>query len=210
MLKFIALAVLGILILSFSEFIRKRVGLANEYSRKNYHAVHAILIGFAPFLVSYQIIIGFEILLFAEMLLIRKYKLMPWLHDVGRISWGDLFTVSGVVFISLLNPNPWVFLAAMFHLGLADSAAALIGKKYGKTTSYKVFGNVKSIVGSMAFLVTSIVITVATLVLTPLQVQPLYVLLILPPLVTLSENLSVFGSDNFVIPVVVVLVLQAL
>lgn len=210
MLKFIVLAILGLLILSISEFIRKRVGLANEYSRKNYHAVHAVLIGFAPFLVSYQIIIGFEILLFVEMLLVRKYKLMPWLYDVGRISWGDLFGVCGVIFISVLNPDPWVFLVAMFHLGLADSAAALIGKKYGKTTSYKVFGNVKSLVGSMAFLLTSVVITIAALALTPLQIQSLYVLLILPPLVTLSENISIFGSDNFVIPAVVVLVLQAL
>lgn len=209
MLKFTALAVFGILILSFSEFIRKRVGLANEYSRKNYHAVHAILIAFAPFLVSYQIIIGFELLLFVEMLLVRKFKLMPWLYDVGRISWGDMFTVLGVVVISVLNPNPWVFLAAMFHLGLADSAAALIGKKFGKSTSYKVFGNVKSLVGSGAFLVTSVLITSVLLFFTPLQSQPIYVLLILPPLVTVTENLSIFGSDNFVIPAVVVLVMQA-
>lgn len=210
MLKFILLSLSGLAVLSVSEFIRKRVGVHNEYSRKTYHVVHALIIGVAPFLVSYKTIILFELFLMLEMLIIRRYKLLPWLYDVGRISWGDLFTVAGVVLVALLKPDPWVFLAAMLHLGLADSIAALVGKRYGRGTRYQVFGHEKSLVGSLAFLVTSILIIVCVLAFTPLQIHPLYALAILAPLVTLSENLSIFGSDNFIIPVVVVLALQAL
>ena len=210
MLKFMALVMVGLLVLTISEFIRKRVGVHNEYSRKTYHVVHAILFGLAPFLVSYQIIIGLELLLFLEMLIIRRFKLLPWLYDVGRVSWGDFFTVAGVVLIALLRPDPWVFLAAMLHLGLADTVAALVGKRFGKSTSYKVFGQTKSLIGSLAFYAMSLFITYIALHYTPLQHHSLSVLLLLPPLVTLAENLSPFGSDNFIIPAVVVLVFQAI
>ncbi len=210
MLKFIALIVVGLLVLSLSELIRKRVGVRNEYSRKTYHIVHAILISMAPFLVSYKIIIGLELLLFVEMLIIRKFKLLPWLYDVGRISWGDFFTVAGVVSVSLLKPDPWVFLAAMLHLGFADTLAALVGKRYGQSTSYKIFGQTKSLAGSLAFYVVSLFITLVALQFTPLQHHSLSIVLLLPPLVTLAENLSPFGSDNFIIPIVVVLIFQAI
>lgn len=208
MLKFSALILVGLVVLTISEFIRKRVTVDNEYSRKTYHIVHAVLIGLAPFFVSYQIIIGLELLLLLEMIIIRRFNLLPWLHEVGRVSWGDLFTVAGVIVISLISPDAWVFLAAMLHLGFADSIAALVGKRYGSSTSYKVFGQTKSLAGSLAFYATSVIITVLALQYTPLQAHSLAVLLLLPPLVTLAENVSLFGSDNFIIPVVVVAFFQ--
>lgn len=210
MLEFAALIIIGLVALTISEFIRKRVAVDNEYSRKTYHIVHAVLFGLAPFLVSYQIIIGLELLLLLEILIIRRYNLLPWLHEVGRLSWGDVFTIAGVVVISLLQPDSWIFLAAMLHLGFADSAAALVGKKYGKSTSYKVFGQTKSLVGSLAFYVTSFTITLVLMQYMPPQYHSLAVLLLLPPLVTLVENIGIFGSDNFVIPVVLVLFFQNL
>ncbi len=208
MLKFSALIFVGLAVLTISEFIRKRVTVDNEYSRKTYHIVHAVLIGLAPFFVSYQVIIGLELLLLVEMIVIRRFNLLHWLHSVGRVSWGDLFTVAGVVLVSLINPDAWVFLAAMLHLGFADSIAALVGKRFGASTSYKVFGQTKSLIGSLAFYGMSVIITGLALQYTPLQAHSLIVLLLLPPLVALAENVSLFGSDNFVIPVVVVVFFQ--
>jgi phytol kinase len=113
-----------------------------------------------------------------------------------------------VVLIALLEPNKWIFLAAMLHLALADAMAALIGKRYGKSTKYKVFGQSKSLIGSLTFYIISLAITTIVVNFTPLGQASLPVLLLLPPLVTLAENVSFFGSDNFVIPAVVVLFLQ--
>lgn len=207
MLNFILIILAGLLCLALSEFVRRRLGLHNEYSRKTFHAVHALIVGAAPFFVSYQIIILFELLLLADMIIIRRFKLFPWLHEVGRISWGDIFTVAGVITIALMKPNDWVFLAAMLHLGLADAGAALVGKRWGGKTEYMVFGNKKSLVGSLAFYGISLVITAVLLQLTSFGQASWLILLLLPPLATLGENVSFYGADNFVVPVLVVLVL---
>jgi dolichol kinase len=108
-----------------------------------------------------------------------------------------------------MHPNTWVFLAAMLHLGLADAGAALIGKRWGEKTAYKVFGQKKSLIGSLAFYIISFIITAILLQITSFGTASWLVLLLLPPLVTLGENVSIYGADNFVIPVLVVLVLSA-
>lgn len=195
--------------MAISELVRARLHLSNEYSRKTFHAVHALIVGAAPFFVSYNLIIVFEVVLLIDMLIVRRLKLFSWLHEVGRISWGDIFTVAGVVTIALMQPNEWVFLAAMLHLGLADAGAALVGKRWGKKTSYNVFGQKKSLVGSLAFYVISLTITALLLQITSFGQAAWLVMLLLPPLATLGENVSIYGADNFVVPVLVVLVLSA-
>jgi phytol kinase len=201
--------VAGLLVLVFSELVRRRLRISNEDSRKTYHVVHALIISAAPFLVSYHIIILLELVLLLNMFWVRRLKLFSWLYNVGRLSWGEYFGIAGVVLIAWLHPNKWVFLAAMLHLGIADAAAALIGKRYGKGYQFKVFGQIKSIPGSLAFLIASIIITVVVIVWSQSGASYM-MLLLLPPLATLAETASPFGTDNFVIPVLVVLVLNTL
>ncbi|HSX46521.1 MAG TPA: hypothetical protein VLF87_00835 [Patescibacteria group bacterium] len=209
MLTFLLIVAAGLLYLLVYELLRNKLHLSNEYSRKTFHAVHGVLVGMAPFFISYRWIIAFELLLFIEMLLVRRYRLLRWLYQVGRVSWGDFFTVAGVVIVALMHPNKWIFLAAMLHLGLADAAAALVGKRYGKSTSYKVFGQTKSLAGSLAFYAVSIAIMIGIVHFGQLQPAFWPIILLLPPLVTLGENVSIFGSDNMVIPILVVLLLAA-
>jgi phytol kinase len=207
MLKFAGLLLIGSVYLIIHEIVRRRFHLSNENSRKAFHTVHGVIAGFAPFLIGYNWLILLELLLLADLILVRQLKWFRWLYQVGRVSWGDFFGIGGVIAIALLHPNKWIFLAAMLHLGIADALAALIGKRYGKSTTYTVFGQKKSLVGSMAFYVTSLVITTVMLHFTHFGQAAVPLLLLLPPLVTLSENVSVFGSDNLVIPVVVAVLL---
>jgi dolichol kinase len=160
--------------------------------------------------VSYDIIILLELALLGTMLFVRTFKLFEWLYNVGRISWGEYFGVAGVIIISLIAPNKWVFLAAMLHLGFADAVAALIGKRYGKNYQFKVFGQIKSLPGSLAFYIASIAITTIVIVASQSSAGSLVVLALLPLLATLAETSSPFGADNLVLPVLVVLVLNAL
>jgi dolichol kinase len=46
----------------------------------------------------------------------------------------------------------------MLHVALADGFAAIIGTKYGRAWAYKVFGQTKTIIGSMTFWVVSLCI----------------------------------------------------
>lgn len=210
MYTFLVVILIAVCVLGISELVRRKFNVPNEDARKTYHIVHALVVGISPFLIPYSSLIVLELLLLATMLVVRRYKLLGWLYEVGRISWGDLFGVIGVVVISLMQPNKWVFLAAMLHLGIADALAALIGKKYGRDYQFRVFGQIKSIPGSLAFLIASITITTLVIVVSQTGQGTLAALLILPILITLSETVSPYGIDNFVIPIVVVLTLDAL
>lgn len=202
--------VAGLCVLLVAEFLRRKLDVANEDSRKTYHVVHALIFAAAPFFVQYHIIIILEALLLVEMIVVKYFKLLPWLYKVGRISWGEYFGVVGVILIAAMKPNKWVFLAAMLHLGIADAAAAIIGKRYGKKYQFKVFNQIKSIPGSLSFLIASIAVTTVVIVASNSSNSALLLLALVPPLVTLAEAASPFGSDNFVIPVLVVLLLSSL
>lgn len=210
MLKFAAVIFLGLVALGVSEIVRKRFRIHNEDSRKIYHVVHAIIIAIAPFLVSYNVIIVLELLLLGQMILVRHFNLLPWLYKVGRISWGEYFGVVGVVAIALIRPNEWVFFAAILHLGLADAAAAVIGKRFGKKQQFKVLGQKKSYIGSAAFFLTSVALTYAVVFVAQPTDSGLLIVAILPLLTTAAEAVSPFGLDNLVIPGIVVAVLGTL
>jgi dolichol kinase len=199
------LGALGVL-----EFTRRRLKISNEDSRKTYHLVHALIISAAPFLVSYKIIILLELVLLLSMLVVRKFNLFPWLYRVGRLSWGEFFGVSAVILVALLKPNKWVFLAAMLHFGIADALAAVVGKRYGKNHQFKVFGQVKSIPGSLTFYVTSVILTAIVIMASQSGGSALLLLAVMPVLATLAEAASPFGLDNFVIPILVTLILRSL
>lgn len=210
MYAFVTVLGIGFVVLALSELTRRRLHVPNEDARKTYHIVHALIVGAAPFLISYNALIVLELLLLAVMILVRRFKLFTWLYQVGRLSWGEYFGVAGVVLIALLRPNKWVFLAAMLHLGIADAAAALIGKRYGHNNQFLVFGQIKSLQGSLAFFVASLVIMVLVIVTSESGNGNLLLIAVLPMLITLAEMASPFGTDNFVIPVGVVLLLTSL
>lgn len=210
MLTFLTVLAIAFGVLAVSELVRRRLHVSNEDSRKTYHIVHALVVGAAPFLISYNFLIILEILLLITMFIVRRFNLLTWLYQVGRISWGEYFGVAGVILIALLKPNRWVFLAAMLHLGIADAMAALVGKRYGKNHQFKVFGQIKSLPGSLAFYLSSLAITALVIAAYQSGAGNLLLIAFLPPLITLAEMASPFGTDNFVIPVLVVLVLNGL
>lgn len=210
MLKLCLLILAGLTTLALLEIIRRRLKVTNEDSRKIYHVVHGIIIAIAPFLVSYKIIILLELFLLVTMFLVKTFNLFPWLYRVGRLSWGEYFGVVAVILIALLEPSKWVFLAALLHLGVADALAAVIGKRYGKKHQFNVFGQTKSWPGSLTFFVSSLALTTMVIVASQSTRDSLLLLALLPLLTALAEAASPYGSDNFIVPVLVTVVLSSL
>ena len=100
----------------------------------------------------------------------------------------------------------------MLHLGLADGLAALIGEKWGNKTVYKVAGYKKSIVGNIAFLVTSMMILSVLVFVLDVGFSQLGLagIIWVPIFATFFEAISVKGSDNLVVPMVIVWMLNML
>ena len=111
-----------------------------------------------------------------------------------------------------LADSKWEFAAAILILGVSDALAAIVGKKYGKNSGYLVFGQKKSVVGSIAFFCSALIIVTGFAVVTGISftISTTLLVLVTTLLVTITENLGVYGSDNLLIPLVAVVLLNRL
>jgi phytol kinase len=197
-------------------------GRDNEQLRKLVHVLHGVGLAILAFVVPLQLIIGVEVVFFLSMIVARylaeHFTRVPWIkymqrmYSVGRLSFGEFFYPISAILLVFLAQSKWEFAAAILILGISDTAAALVGKRFGGNNSYLVFGQKKSIVGSVAFLVTTFVIIWGFVMLhgVALGGVSLGLIVLTTILVTTSENLGVYGSDNLLIPVVAVLLLNRL
>lgn len=211
MVPFAISLVVATSILGVAEIVRRKFKFDNEIWRKLVHVIHGALVAYWPFVIGYDLVIVLEVLFIFAVFAVHELHWFPWLWRVGRRSWGQYAFPIGVIIAALVADSPWIFLAAVLELGLADAAAALIGKKFGHSSTYKMLGQKKSIVGSLAFFAVSVLILIGVIVYSPLD--PVRATAItamwLSVLLTATENLGVYGSDNLFIPVVTVVVLNS-
>lgn len=213
--------VIGVLTLIGQQYSDK-YSKDNESFRKLFHVMHALTLAGLAFVVPLKWIVALEVLFFVSMIITRylvfnKNQVLKWVsymsraYKVGRISYGEFFYPVSVILATILADTKWEFAAAVLILGLADTAAAFIGKKYGKRTSYKILGQRKSLIGSLAFFVVSFGIIALFANITP-SLAPINLgfITMVALFVTASENAGVYGSDNLLIPVVSVVLLNAM
>lgn len=222
-LKYLLVIVTFTILWIISEYVIYKLRGDNETSRKTLHIIHGVGLTAAAFIIPLHIVAVVEFV-FLLMVFVGKYiyshhlryigplQYLARLYRVGRLSYGEFFFPVSAIFTAFLAQSQWEFIGAMLILGLADAAAALIGKRYGKTTGYKVFGQTKSLVGSVAFWLVTIFILVGFIVFSgvPIEGATYGALLWLPILLTLTENVGVYGSDNLLIPLVAVVALNQL
>lgn len=192
--------------------LHKRKIIKNEFSRKLIHVSHGLIVAVWPLFFGYGLIIAIEIFFLLTIPLMFKYGRFKWLWQVRRKSWGEYFFPIGVIVTILLASSVWVYEAAILYLALADAAAALVGKRYGNRTIYRVFGQRKSLAGSFAFLIVCVAITAWLVLLSPVALGIGYwgIIIWLPVLLTAVEAVGVYGTDNLLIPIISVYLLGLL
>jgi dolichol kinase len=191
------------LILLITEKAAKEKKLSLELSRKIPHVAGSLAIATWPFFVSMQTVAVLGLVFTVAALAVIKLKLFPHARLVDRRSWGEVLFGLGVTFAALIGPNKWVFATAMLYLGVADSVAALVGKHKGKR-SYQLFGQIKTIEGSLAFLVAAAAITSLAIFVAPTGLEWAWVAVIILPLGgTIIEGCAPLGLDNLLLPVFV-------
>ena len=204
----VTLGVVGCFIL-IGEYFWRHKKYQTEFTRKFVHIGVASFVAVWPLYLSWRSITGMSICLLIGVIISDNQHIFKGIHSVSRASWGEVLFAVAIGVSSLITTSDWVFAAAMLHLGLADGFAAVIGTRYGKPTQYVIFGHTKSIIGSATFFGISLVVTASFLAIThTLAAWP--ILLLLPILATFIENATIRGIDNIAVPLVVVLVLQAL
>jgi phytol kinase len=124
------------------------------------------------------------------------------LHGIKRTSWGELlFPVSVALVFFLAEGDPVLYSLPVLILALADPVAALIGLYYGKTPFTTLEGS-KSIEGSFAFFVITLLCVAPTLLLASAagRYESLLIGLLMGVVVMMFEAVAWSGLDNLFIP----------
>jgi len=190
------------------ELIWRSGRLHAEYSRKVIHILTGSYVAFWPYFIERKQILLLVAALFLTILLSRSLQLFRSIHQVKRTTFGDLLFPLALAVAALVAESDIIFTAVVLHMSLADGLAAVIGTRWGKGNAYSVFGGIKSVVGTLTFIVVSggIVLTVLAG-----SNQPLLPAVVLIPLgAAVLENIGAYGLDNVFVTGFVLIVLNAM
>lgn len=199
-------------LIKLAEKLRRDHHLRPEVTRKFVHITVGTFVAFWPFFMPDWLI---YLACVAFVLVVLASRYLGWfnsIHAIERRTWGDILFPIGIATTLFFASSDWIFVVAMLHLGLADGLAALIGEKWGNKTVYKVAGYKKSIVGNIAFLVTSMMILSVLVFVLDVGFSQLGLagIIWVPIFATFFEAISVKGSDNLVVPIIIVWMLNML
>lgn len=199
-----------VLMLALSEVLLKQKIIHGEVARKFVHILTGLFISSWAFYMSVSQIQILSIVLLAGVLVSKYLNIFKSVHGVVRKTSGEIFYALSIGIIATIAPNPWVFAAAMLNMSLADGLAAIVGSTHGKSGTYKVFGHTKSLVGTMTFYITSLLIIFVIADISPVtNLENIWIILFwVPLLATAAENIAYNGLDNLLVPVVVVLSIE--
>jgi phytol kinase len=193
-------------LLLLAEYGSRAKQIHAELTRKFVHMSVGSFVAVWPFFLSWRWIELLSLAFLTTLIISIKLNVFRSIHAVKRGVAGELLFAVAIGVLALVVHDKWVFLAAMLNLSLGDGIAAVTGTLWGGSTQYKIFGRTKSWVGTGAFLLTSIGVSVFYVAAGP--ASPSFTVLVMVPIIaTLSENVATRGADNVVMPVLVALVL---
>ena len=189
----------------------RSLSIKNELMRKSIHICNS-LFAYSLFFFNqrdFAIVIGIctiGIILF-EIARVKSRKVStffikifgPIIRDFeggGRLTGATYVMVSS--FFVLLFFDKYVCITSILIMSYSDTAAAIIGKMYGKTKIFK-----KTLEGSLAFFITSLIII---LVMVPEVNLGLGLVAILAA--TIVESLPISVDDNLSVPLIIALILS--
>jgi len=205
MLALILFIVLILFFIILIEIVSRKYSISSSVSRKLSHISGALAVSVMPIFLSRSevIIVGmfFAMLLFST----RRTNIFSSIHSVQRRTFGEIFLPLGVVSCALLflPENKMAFQFGILIMGISDALASLIGERFGKHI-IRIFGQKKTIEGSVAFFISSIII--ACFFVPGLE----YRVLIISFILTIVELLSIAGLDNLILPIVGAYLIQLL
>jgi len=128
------------------------------------------------------------------------YKVFPTIEDVERKSYGTIFYCLSLFILIWLfwDKDPYALIAGFFIMTFGDGLAGLIGKSFN-SKSWIIFKQKKSLVGTLAMFVTSLIVVCSIGYEQQNSLNLNYFAIAF--LATILEQFSVLGIDNFIVPI---------
>jgi len=198
--------------------VRHRCALSPELSRKIMHlALGASALTFPWLFHSSWPPIAIAAMTLGVLVLLRSGLLgtdaSTVVHGVVRRSEGDLyFPLAAAVAFLLARGDATVYSIPILTLTLADTVAAIVGRRFGRTRFPTLDHRArKSVEGSLAFFVVAFLVTYVPLsVLAGAPMKALLIAAVFGIHVTVIEAASWRGLDNLFVPVAGLLLLRRL
>jgi phytol kinase len=191
------------LLFASAELLKTKTRIPIEYTRKLVHLGGGFIAYFLPhYFDSHWPVLILTLGAFAILWLSKRLKKLDSVHGVARVSQGALiYPISLYLLFLLANNSALLFQIPVLVLAFSDTFGALIGQAYG-TIQYKILGHVRSLEGSIAFLVVTFLTVHIPLLLfgNVGKLESLLIALLIAVLVTAFEAISLGGSDNLFIP----------
>jgi len=202
------LAIVGALLI-INEYWARHRNVYSEFSRKFIHISVGSLVAFWPFWLSWQQIEWVSLAFLVVIGISKQLGLFKAIHSVQRPTWGEFFFAASVGVIPFITHDKWIYATALLQMSLADGLAAVVGLKYGNGQAYKIFGHTKSLVGSLTFLIVSLVIMIGYVAIANTHLSVVNILTI-SIMATFIENFGIAGLDNALVPLFVAYMLRHL
>jgi phytol kinase len=191
--------------------------LSPEAARKSLHVVLGLATLACPWIVDGPLpILVLAALVCAWFEAVRylpglRQRYGPVLFAVARQGRGEThFVIGAAACFVLADGSALFFCLPMAVLSLADSAAAMLGRRYGSRPGAIRYGS-KSLAGSGAFFVIACVVSLVALTMAGWAATPSWTAaLMLGGTTSLVEGLSRNGNDNLFVPLAAACLLQAL
>jgi len=208
-----ALAGVIILILVAAELWRRLGSPRPELTRKLIHTSTGVITLTFPFLLRsawtvLALTSSFALLVWSG----KRLGFLKSLHGIERESQGArLYPLAVFILFMATRGRPWLYVASMLVLGVSDALAAVVGSRYG-TRHFEIGDAKRSLEGSLVFLVVAfLVIHLPLLLMTGLpRESTVLVALLAAAMATAVEAVSVRGTDNLFVPLIVYIVLDRL
>ncbi|MCR8539269.1 MAG: dolichol kinase [Prochlorococcus marinus CUG1439] len=128
------------------------------------------------------------------------YKVFPTIEDIERKSFGTLFYCLSLFILIYLfwDKDPYALITGFFIMTFGDGLAGLIGKSFN-SKSWIFFKQKKSLFGTMAMFVTSLIVVCSIGYSQQNSLNLNYFTIAF--FATLLEQFSVLGIDNFIVPI---------
>lgn len=201
-------ALFGVVLLA--ELVRYLMKWSSEATRKLVHILVGILVATTPYLFeSKWPMVGLGVLFVLFDFIAVKKNMLKGMHGTKRNSYGTVFyPISFVILVLLLWDHSKIILViSMLIMALSDAFAAIVGEKVSKPVVLHFGPEVKSVQGSATMFLTTFLIIFFSLLFFPHLENAtlalpfiLWTALVVSIIATVSEAISIQGSDNFSVP----------
>lgn len=182
--------------------------MESETSRKLAHVSAGVIAGSLPAFMPVAHVAVLAAGFIPIMLVSRRFRLLPSIHHAERTSLGETFFPVGVLGAAVFFQRPLFFVFGVLVMAISDAVAGVVGARFGRHP-YSVFGAHKTYEGSAGFFISTVLLSIATLIVGGAGIGETVVLALgLAIVLMLAESALGWGLDNTVLPVLGALLLS--